>query len=347
MASPQKSLTDPPKNLKEAIDWVIKIKNDNNTDDLAKELHELLKHDGAEVAMKVLDKYRLVSKSVIEKLKSHTNDKNRLTSLSSEWGFAVPHAILNSLSQGLDPFVSGSVAISREKAERWLTEVQEKTLETPVTELANGIEAFVAQGTGIVQGSVPSAYSQADAKWKGLQAAERMDCAIIFLAILPLLYVALTYLYWRCSQSPDSSGLVLSWSGQSPSTDNGLKKYMAALGYSDDLKSQNGSVIAGLIGKMFSGELSKDSFTDNEYPKFLGKLQKLAPESLRSNPTSHPLTSLYLLSHYYITTFLYDVQSTSPASPSFAGYSGLTALAGGAYGLNLGGLGTLMSALLA
>ncbi|GIX61583.1 variant erythrocyte surface antigen-1 family protein [Babesia caballi] len=345
MAAGKKKLTDPPTNLKEAIDWVIQIKG--HAQDLAKELDALLKQDASEVAMKVLDKYRIVSESVIEKLKSHTNEKNRLTSLSSEWGFAAPYAALDRLSRGLDPFVSGSAArVNRENAEQWLTEVQATALETLIGNLANGLEAFVKPTSGIVQTSVASAYSQTNAKWEGLQAAERRDCAIIFLAILPLLYIGLIYLYWRCSQIPDSSRLVLSWSEQSPSTDNGLKKYMVALGYADNLKSQKGSAIAGLIGRMFSNELSSGNVSSQDYPEFLGQLQNKALNP-PSQPTSRPLTSLYALSHYYITNFLYDVQSTSPGTPSFAGYSGTAALASGAYGFNFGGIGTFMSALLA
>ncbi|GIX66143.1 uncharacterized protein BcabD6B2_55790 [Babesia caballi] len=332
-----KSLTTPPTNLKEAIDWVIQIKNDNNAiNDLAKALEELLKHDDSEVAVKVLENYRLASQSVIEKL----------TPQKSERYFV--HTALNNLSQGLKPFPSGSAAVSREKAERWVSSVGKSDLETLIGNLANGLKTFVEKDPGILQNSSATAY-KSDAEWKSLKANERRDCAIIFLAIIPLLYTALTYMYWRCSQSPDSEDPFLSWSKQNLSESKGLKKYMEALGYSDkDLKSQNGgTIVSSVMNNLFSGELQKHTSTASSktYPVFLGQLQKV----LDSSPqlTSHPLTSLYFLSYYYIAYPLHGVQSTSPATPSFAGYSGLAALGGGAYGFNLGGLGTFMSALLA
>ncbi|GIX65467.1 extracellular matrix-binding ebh, putative [Babesia caballi] len=55
-----KSLTDPPENLKEAIDWVIKIKNDNNTDDLAATLEKFLKRDGSDAAVRVKGVYEKI-----------------------------------------------------------------------------------------------------------------------------------------------------------------------------------------------------------------------------------------------------------------------------------------------
>ncbi|GIX65075.1 extracellular matrix-binding ebh [Babesia caballi] len=289
MTAGQKSLTDPPTNLKEAIDWVIQIKELSAIDDLAKELQELLKHDGSDVAMKVLENYRLVSKSVIKGLKSHTNGKNRLTSPISEWGFAAPYAILNKLSQGLGPFPSGSAAISREEAEKWVSKVRETTLGALIGGLANGLKKFKS---GIITSpSVASAYNS-EAKWESLQASERRDCAIIFLAIIPLFYIALTYLYWRCSQSPDSEDPFLSWYEQNLSETKGLKKYVEALGYTENLNtSKNGrEIVSDIFDKMFSKELAKGNVSSKSYPNFLSELQK----PLESKPpqlTSSPLTS--------------------------------------------------------
>ncbi|GIX64187.1 variant erythrocyte surface antigen-1 family protein [Babesia caballi] len=343
-----KSLTTPPENLKEAIDWVLRVSGrDNNQKDdeaikgLAGTLQAMLNGDPGVVKEEVKEKFGEVSKSVME---NFSKSKTQIYQ-TSERGFAVPHGILHKFSKGLEPFPSGSAAISREKAERWALAVREETLQNLIKDLANGLKKFVAPTSGIVQGSVASAYKP-DAKWESLQAAERKDCAIIFLAILPLLYIAVTYLYWRCSLSNDSSEPFVSWSGQRFNSNKGLKKYMAALGYTEkDLnESEKGQDIASHLQSAFSTELS-GNVSSQDYPDFLEKLQKPLKSSLPS--PSHPLTSLYFLSYYYITYPLHDVQSTSPASPSFTGYSGLSALAGGAYGLNLGGLGTFMGALLA
>ncbi|GIX64679.1 uncharacterized protein BcabD6B2_41140 [Babesia caballi] len=349
MTPGKKSLTDPPKNLKEAIDWVIQIKDDNEAiKGLAKELQEMLKHDGSEVAMKVLDKYRLVSESVIRGLKSHTNEKNRLTSLSSEWGFAAPYAALDRLSRGLDPFDPQSAAhVNRKTLEHWVSKVQEKTLETLISELATSLEKFITSTSGILTSLSSESTYKSDAKWESLQAAERKECAIIFLAILPLLYIGLTYLYWRCTPDAGSTPSNISWSGQKLTDDKGLKKYIEALGYNENLNDQNtgGKIVSEIMNNMFSGELKSANVSSNSYPEFLEKLQGEAPKSTPS--TTSPLTYLYRVSYYYITHPIYDVQSTSPVTPTFAGYSGTAAMAGGAYGFNLGGLGTIMSALLA
>ncbi|GIX62593.1 variant erythrocyte surface antigen-1 family protein [Babesia caballi] len=364
-----KKLTEAPTNLKEAIDWVLRVsgRDASNVSEegqkaikgLAEELIKLFKKDdGSEVALIVLDKYRRVSESVIEGLKSHTNEKNRLTSLSSEWGFAAPYAALDRLSRGLDPFVFGSAArVNREKAEQWVSSVDKSDLEKLIGGPANGLKKFVEPISRIVQVSVASAY-KSDAKWESLKANERRECAIIFVAILPLLYIGLTYLYWRCSQSKDSSEPFVSWSEQKLTDGKGLQKYMEALGYNGNLNNSitGERIVSTILDEMFSNELqtaysaAKSDRSQNKspsYPQFLEKLQEKANDSLSSTDTSHPLTSLYTLSYYYITNFLYIVEPTSPATPSFAGYSGTAALAGGAYGLNLGGLGTLMSALLA
>ncbi|GIX65074.1 variant erythrocyte surface antigen-1 family protein [Babesia caballi] len=340
MASVQKkSLTTPPTNLKEAIDWVLKIKNDNNAiDKLAEALEELLKHDGSEVALKVLEKYRLVSKSVIEKLKPQKSERH----------FAVPHVILNKLSEGLDPFPSGSQANIRPedvvKVKEWVSSVDGNTLKQLIETFAGGLESF---RKNILQNPKNSAY-QSDADWNNLTTSDKRDCAAILLGIMPVVYIGLTYLYWQCEGTDGWSKQSLTDSGSSSSQDS-LKNFMVKLGFEAGKlnQSKKGSDIAThLKSNCFNELTSRTNVSSNSYPEFLGKLQETALTS-RSPSPSHPLTSLYALSYYYITNFLYIVEPTSPATPSFLGYSGTAALAGGAYGFNLGGSGTFMSALLA
>ncbi|GIX61327.1 uncharacterized protein BcabD6B2_07620 [Babesia caballi] len=366
MTSGGKSLTTPPQNLKEAIDWVLRVsgKDTPNNDGegqkaikgLAGTLQAMLNGDPGDVAEDVKKWFGEVSKSVMEKIKKANEEYRPTKKGSSEWGFAVPHVILNKLSEGLEPFPSGGAArVNREKAEKWVETVQGNTLETIIETLADGLKKFVAPTSGIFQTAHTSAYGQTNDKWKSLKANGRRECAIIFLAVFPLLYIALTYLYWRCSQRPDSPPSNISWSGQKLTDDKGLKKYMEVLGYTANLNDQKtgGQIVSDILEKMFSNEL-QTAYTkakvppseDPSYPDFLEKLQGEAPKSTPPN-SSPPLTSLYLISYYYITYPLHDVQSTSPATPSFAGYSGTAALAGGAYGFNLGGLGNFMSALLA
>ncbi|GIX62995.1 variant erythrocyte surface antigen-1 family protein [Babesia caballi] len=341
MAADGKSLTEPPKNLKEAIDWVIQIKKDDVINDIAKALQELLKEDGSEVAMNVLKNYRHVSESVIKGLDAANENLENIKK------FNFTYTALNKLSQGLKPFVTGSQAnISANAVDNvgaWVSKVQENSLKNIIPTLATGLETFKK---GILQNSNDSTY-KSDAEWSSLTPNDKRDCAVILLGIMPVVYIGLTYFYWQCEGTggwPDQS-----LSGSSGDHGN-LKNFMAALGYqSNQLANKNGStIVSSIMNSMFSNELrTAYGPSQTHYFNFLKALQDKAPQSLVSSVASSPLTSLYLISYYYITNFLYDVRSTSPATPSFAGYSGLAALGAGAYGFNLGGLGSFISALLA
>ncbi|GIX66045.1 variant erythrocyte surface antigen-1 family protein [Babesia caballi] len=341
-----KKLIDAPENLKEAIDWVIQIKDDNEAiKGLAKELQELLKHDGSDVAVKVLETYRLVSKTVIEKLV----DANKGISQQKE-KFYFTYTALDNLSQGLKPFNPQSNANINANAVKnigeWVSKVQENSLKNIIPTLATGLETFKK---GILQNPSNSAYKSAPS-WNSLTPSAKTDCAAILLGIMPVVYIGLTYLYWQCVPVAGNSSNEL-WqnqkldgSGSSGSGQDSLKNFMAALGYGKtDLNDKNGkSLVNDIMNSMFSNELKTHMSTasSKSYPDFLKALQGTATKPPFPNTTS-PLTSLYAFSYYYITNFLYVVEPTSPATPSFLGYSGLSALAGGAYGFNLGGLGTI------
>ncbi|GIX64712.1 variant erythrocyte surface antigen-1 family protein [Babesia caballi] len=345
MSEPKK-LTQQPKNLKEAIDWVIKIKKLSAIDKLAEALEKLLKHDGSEVAVKVLENYRHISESVIKEL-ADANQKMK----TPKDRFHFTYTALDNLSHGLNPFPSGSAAISREEAEKWVSSVDGSNLQKLIKTFAGGLESFKSS---ILQGSNNSAYNSAPS-WKTLTDSDKRERAAILLGIMPVVYIGLTYLYWQCAPVQGSPDKDL-WAQKNLSQNNDITKYMVAFGHAEnDLNtSNNGGTIAAQLQSAFSSELqtaydsakpNKSENTSPSYPEFLGKLQETALGSTPSTSTS-PLTALYLLSYYYITNSLYTVQPTSPDTPSFAGYSGLTALAGGAYGFNLCGLGTLMGALL-
>ncbi|GIX66408.1 variant erythrocyte surface antigen-1 family protein [Babesia caballi] len=342
-ASGGKSLTEPPKNLKEAIDWVIKINELKKINDLAKALEALLKEEAGDVAVKVLDNYRLVSDSVIKERMSNKPSK-------PAHRFAVPHAILNSLSQGLKPFHPQSDANNSaedvEKVKEWASSVDGNTLKQLIETFAGGLESF---RKNILQNPNYSAYKSVT-PLSSLTINDKRDCALILLGVMPVVYIGLTYLYWQCE---GTDGWAQEKLDSSSGSDQGsLKQYMAAFGYTDNLnKPTTGGAIATQLRSAFSNELEKayDSAksdppqsTGPSYPDFLGELKK----PLETLPSPSSLTSLYLLSYYYITNFLYIVEPTSPAMPTFAGYSGTAALAGGAYGFNLGGLGTFLNALL-
>ncbi|GIX65930.1 variant erythrocyte surface antigen-1 family protein [Babesia caballi] len=327
MTTDQKKLTQPPESLKEAIDWVLRVsgrdsdKNDNNAiNELGDALEALLKEEAGDVAVRVQEVFDVI-KNIINK------------EFDKVHGFGPQHYKGN-----LSSATTGLKAVEQPKA------VKSDDLKTAITALAEGLKKFLGynggsstnfNGNGIIS-NVSSDYTFAynDAKWIPDGAPK---CGVIFLAILPAIFFGVTLTYWKCKNNKWKTA----WDS-SP-----FKNFLVQMGYSNEnLNSQkSGNDIASLL-QSFT-ELSTGNASPKSYPKFLGERQKQALQSLVSSAASSPLTSLYALSYYYITYPFYDVHSSNPATPSFAGNSGLTALAGGAYRLNLGGLGTFMSALLA
>ncbi|GIX65369.1 uncharacterized protein BcabD6B2_48040 [Babesia caballi] len=329
-----KKLTDPPKDFKEAIDWVIKI--NDHTQDLTTALDTLLNNDLGDVAVRVKGVYE----GICEKFCNGCENGS------------TPDRILKYYLKNFETFepVRRSGDETDEKMLKRL-KGESESLKASLSQLPENLKKFLGwkessfDNSGIIKNSGTSSYTFAyqNAEWKSEEATE---CAVILLIVAPMLFFGLVYLYWQCAPGSGSSAPSISWSGQSLSTDNALKKYMEALGYKENLNGKTGQNIVGLIEKMFSGELSSDAASSKTYPNFFGKLHKKTVNSSPPSPSS-PLTSLYLISYYYISYPLHDVQSSSPANPSFLGYSGPAALAGGAYGFNIGGLGTFVSALLA
>ncbi|GIX62705.1 variant erythrocyte surface antigen-1 family protein [Babesia caballi] len=156
-----------------------------------------------------------------------------------------------------------------------------------------------------------------------------------FFSAIQHIYVGLTELYYNCKKDWKNDNL----GGISGGTD--LKQFM----------NDNGFDKAKLNSNMTGKQIISQSLQDfNEFTTAynsagqnpsLADFRSQLEQNASTSPSNYPLSALYILA-----TYVY-VQSSSPVTPSFAGYSGLTALAGGAYGFNLGGLGTLMSALLA
>ncbi|GIX62585.1 variant erythrocyte surface antigen-1 family protein [Babesia caballi] len=273
-----KSLTQPPENLKEAIDWVLRVSGGDH-------------HGG-------FDTDRLV-KAVVKP--DDLNMKGQTINIRS---------LVDALCNGLKSFV-GYQCSGRK-----------------VNIGQNGIVkpdfAYTSAYTGSwhTDVSVGSPQNPTD---------KEITCASIFFTAIQLIFEGLTELYYNCNKN---------WSRQSLNgNSNALKHFMEKNGFSDnqlntDMKGE----------RIMSQALKGFEEFDAAYNPILTSLDALRSQleqNAWSNPSNYPLSALYILA-----TYVY-VHSASPATPSFLGYSGTAALAGGAYGLNLGGLGTLMSALLA
>ncbi|GIX64975.1 variant erythrocyte surface antigen-1 family protein [Babesia caballi] len=350
MAAPEKKLTDPPENLKEAVDWVIKVEEVDGVKGLAGTLQAMLNGDPGDVREEVINKFGEMSKSVIQKLHTNTSENRSL----------IFGSFFDKLSKGSDPFDFRIPAhISREKAKSvgaWASSVKDNDLKTLIEGLASGLKTFIGWGqngkpdgnSGIGSSNYVSSYKSVTDKWNSLTSSQRKNCALTLLGIMPVLYFGLSYLYWLCTDEGNNDPR---WSKHTINGDgnnqDALKNFLEKVGFSEtstfDQTKKGSDIVKHLAG---FNDLTTAKAASNSYATFLSELQKQVLDSMPPN-ASRPLTSLYHISYNYITYPFYTVQSTNPATPSFHGYSGVAALAGGAYGLNLGGVGTFVSALLA
>ncbi|GIX63392.1 variant erythrocyte surface antigen-1 family protein [Babesia caballi] len=339
MSGSGKKLTTPPKNLKEAIYWVLRVSELRQIDQLAAALVKLLDKDAGEVARGVLG---VMGKSI-------TDLAYKLGQVEevSAWGdnvqrkpFKVLVSYLQTFKGNLEHVRDYGSRVSEEqlgKLKAWLTGQPSG----PIGKLADGLKTFVNTNYGIFQNPYASKYDKNQATWP-TQPSEKETCALIFVGIAPMLFYVLTYLYWQCAEDGKWKELQNESNGSS-SGKSDLKRFFDSIGYNDckvNDSKKRGSDIATVLKSAFA-EL--ENHVKLAYPKYLGALfEKTCSES------SLPLSCCHLIaSPLFTPNPPHRVHSSSPAAPSFLGYSGLTALAGGAYGFNLGGLGTFVSGLLA
>ncbi|GIX62726.1 uncharacterized protein BcabD6B2_21610 [Babesia caballi] len=358
--------------LKEAIDWVIQIKNDNGAiKGLAEEVIKLLDKDAGDVAREVLEVMGKSFDKVVGEL--------RYTPGVSGY---IPRYFVKQRKVGLQTVVDYGSAIETEKLEQFKQWLQKDVNSNngPITQLAeklkdllgyNGSNGF--SGNGLIKngsGHYTSAYLE-NTTWSIVSESDKKSCALIFLGIAPMIFLFVAYLYWQCE------GTGGNWKDMTHDSNSGsgsgkddLKRFFDSIGYKDcklNQQKKKGSDIASLMDSAFSkfntahqaaktdngNAYSQPAFFELESAKPAAKsyrafLNELVMSARPASPSEYPLTCCHMIaSTFFIANDTYIVEPTSPATPSFAGYSGLTALAGGAYGFNLGGLGTFMSALLA
>ncbi|GIX61954.1 variant erythrocyte surface antigen-1 family protein [Babesia caballi] len=290
-----KSLTEPPENLKEAIDWVLRVsgrdsgKNDNEAiKGLAKELT-------ASIRKKPYEENDDVKKILTEIM--YDVNKN-------------PTGPVIRLAYALQKFIGYGYDSSQKQ---WK----------------------IVQGGIVKSGDLQSAYTSAyySSSWSTAVTSTddtKKKALGSFLTAIEKIYEGLTELYWNCKNE---------WKTKNLDGNGELSKFLDNNGFSGT--QLNSRMTGDKIATQALQNLTELSEAYNSPPTSLADFRSQLEQNAMSSPFASPLAALYLLA-----TYAY-VQSTSPATPSFAGYSGLSALAGGAYGLNLGGLGTFMSALLA
>ncbi|GIX63503.1 variant erythrocyte surface antigen-1 family protein [Babesia caballi] len=356
MSSGKTTLTIPPTNLKEAIDWVLRVSGkDNGQDDngaikgLAKEVKNLLDKDDGDVAQGILDVISpfigVVTKG-FSVMSADSNVKNRFV--------RSPAAFIGTFKGKVELVRDYGTAVDDGRISQ-LIDLLQKDVHSPgsgpITKLADGLKTFIGWTGATVgndgigkNGQYTSSYKK-EVTWDSLKDNEagKKTCALIFLGISPILFYTLLFLYWVCSDGTPS------WKGDKL-TSGSLKTFMEKMGFSvnqlDD--SKQGSKVATSIGNTCFGEI-KTAFgsgkpAETHYATVVKSLEE--SKNLSIHPETFPLSACHrIASPFFTPNDTYTLESTSPATPSFAGYSGLSALAGGAYGFNLGGLGTFMSAL--
>ncbi|GIX65326.1 variant erythrocyte surface antigen-1 family protein [Babesia caballi] len=344
MSSGKTSLTIPPTNLKEAIDWVLRVSGrDSGQDDngaikgLAKEVKNLLDKDAGVVAQGILEVMGETFDKVVEGL-------NKLHGQNSISTFVL-RGLLKKVRTNLEHVSDYGSAASPALIKK-LCGLLQKDVESPghgpIRKFAEGLKTFVETNNGIFKSQYVYAYNNSDAPWP-TQPGEKERCAYIFLGLLPLVFYFLPYLYAKCTTQGD-------WHSESLSNGK-LTIFMEsdAVGFKAKLEtSKQGKDVTTRIGEKCFQEIKNAYESANpSYGHFIKHYESRA-RALSSTISDSPLLKCFAVaSPFFTPNETYDVQSTIPVSPSFLGYSGTAALAGGAYGFNLGGLGTLMSALLA
>ncbi|GIX66039.1 uncharacterized protein BcabD6B2_54750 [Babesia caballi] len=307
--SAEKKLTAPPKDLKEAIDWVLRVSGgDHNggagTDRLATAL----------------------TASIYKTSDKQSNDVDKiLTEMKKDEQKIKPNGPIKQLGDGLTKFIGYQSSGSRNTSNYKIT-ISGTGIMTKGDIHPNKSPVYTSAYTG-------SWYTHVSVGSPQNPTYKEITCARIFFTAIEKIFEGLTELYYNCKKG---------WSTQSlnGSTD-ALNQFMQNHGFMKPNLNTNkdGNGIAKLLDSGLS-EFTTAYSAAGHNPS-LDAFRYQLEQNASTSPSKSPLSALYILA-----TYVY-VQSSNPATPSFLGYSGLAVLAGGAYGFNLGGLGTFMSALLA
>ncbi|ORM40635.1 uncharacterized protein BXIN_1820 [Babesia sp. Xinjiang] len=271
-----KKLTCPPGNLKECIDWILRVTNKDGQQNGGD-----CKKLGEEVA-KLLEEAQKDAKAKLEK------DKNLLEAVKQK---LKDGTLIKDLAEKLQKFIG------------WKDGNGDLT--------GDGIgNSNGGKGGGGTNNKYESSYK--DANWEQCN-SDHITCATIFLGTIPVIFSGLTYLYWQCNESGQRwcKGMY-----KIHDTSNALGIYFVCCGYDSKQLNRKGSggidnitgdYIAGLLNNVpeFNEFSSLDGGTSTQvsYSAFIGGLLKhsgcYAKEATTEGFTTHPLSWLYICSTYY------------------------------------------------
>ncbi|GIX61163.1 variant erythrocyte surface antigen-1 family protein [Babesia caballi] len=164
----------------------------------------------------------------------------------------------------------------------------------------NGTHEFTENGIAAKSGYT-SSYSK-EAQWSGNlntpHSEEAKKAAKLFLCYMPLLYICLIYMYWKCKLQYGGWG-----SYSLHRTNEALGLFMVNMGFkpSTELQDIKGSNVAESLTREPDGfsELKKAPKDEYYFSSYLGKVSEYG-ESEISKPASCPLYALYKASTEYL-----------------------------------------------
>ncbi|ORM39721.1 uncharacterized protein BXIN_0135 [Babesia sp. Xinjiang] len=310
----KQKLTDCPTNVKEAMDWILRLTNKDGTiggqpdkeaiNELAGELLALMKETQTYIKGRY-KRYSSEDKRLIAEVIKALESDTKYTGMVS----------VGSLDN--DNIYGGVIT----------------QLSTSFNSLVGWIGMHIS---GLVLGKVKaspeegylSAYDK-DATWKNAKTEKdgTKICAKIFLGCIPLLFTGITYLYWQCSHGNDDSGGkrwvcdVQRHAGGSScqeltNPDGNICNYLQSIGFpleqlnDNDSSNRDANFLVSIIKdffpefdsrgnrmgfRMLSGDIPP---VDQAYSSFIKTL--LVNSKLKdSEPSSEILASLYFASKYY------------------------------------------------
>ncbi|GIX64865.1 variant erythrocyte surface antigen-1 family protein [Babesia caballi] len=281
MTANGKKLTDCPSNLKEAIDWILRVTGkDGQGGGNGNETH-------LAQAVANLPDFNAAIAAAAEKLQNNGGDAAQALRELKEHNTL--GEIIKKLAEGLRKFIGYDSSSNN-----------------------IGNEGIAVAGQTVNPNDRGSGYKltyhRTEATWSSsFQSGDPTKAAQIFLGCLPLYYYWLTYLYWKCKQLHSQGGWENMNINGSGSGQN-LKAFMVGHGYvADHLSTQTGKSITLLLENV-DKFTSVTTTTQLSHPDLMSELKKKLDETLKSSggnsgtiAQSHSLSALFYVCRCYFT----------------------------------------------
>ncbi|GIX61122.1 variant erythrocyte surface antigen-1 family protein [Babesia caballi] len=291
----EKKLTDLPKDLKEAIDWVLRVSELAKINDLAAALEKLLKRDGSDAAVRVKGLYgEIIKKFCI----NFDNNDGR------------PSPVLKYYLKNLEKLGPVKRPDDETNDETFLKKFKDGStgLKTSITKLPDSLKKFLGRNGSSDQGIIKqnsrytSDYQNAD--WKSEKAS---DYAVILLAIAPMLLLGLGYLHSKCKDTANKGWKDIKIKDSQITR---LGQFLVDMGFPETVlnSDKQGSHIFSQLSGFSELQSTNASFTDRPYNFFKELHKKPLNHHLLHPPTPSPHST-------YLATFTLPLPPT-PKHPS-------------------------------